>query len=155
VHHRTIQINHQPDAAIFQFNILTTFVYSSPCFGRYSFGEDKFMRILTRAVQFKTKAYINFLKLLFILSPSFVFRISWFIASTVTTNFDCVGWKKRYFSLQILKSLWVSFWGHYCPQNKDMENLNKEFLELWMSYKNDITVSRILWPQTRNMSLSV
>jgi hypothetical protein len=35
VHHRTIQINHQPDAIIFQFIILT-FVYSSTCFGRFS-----------------------------------------------------------------------------------------------------------------------
>ena len=35
MHHRTIQINHQPDATIFQFIILT-FVYSSTCFGRYS-----------------------------------------------------------------------------------------------------------------------
>jgi hypothetical protein len=31
-HHRTIQINHKPDATIFQFIILT-FVYSSTCFG--------------------------------------------------------------------------------------------------------------------------
>jgi len=30
---RTIQINHQPDATIFQFIILT-FIYSSTCFGR-------------------------------------------------------------------------------------------------------------------------
>jgi hypothetical protein len=29
-----IQINHQPDATIFQFIILT-FVYSSKCFGRF------------------------------------------------------------------------------------------------------------------------
>jgi hypothetical protein len=35
VHHRTIQINHKPDATIFQFIILT-FVYSSTCFGRFS-----------------------------------------------------------------------------------------------------------------------
>jgi hypothetical protein len=34
VHHRTIQINHQPDATIFQFLILT-FIYSSACFGRF------------------------------------------------------------------------------------------------------------------------
>jgi len=34
VHHRTIQINHQPGATIFQFIILT-FVYSSTCFGRF------------------------------------------------------------------------------------------------------------------------
>jgi len=34
VHHRTIQINHQPDATIFQIIILT-FVYSSTCFGRF------------------------------------------------------------------------------------------------------------------------
>jgi hypothetical protein len=34
VHHRTIQINHQPNAAIIQFIILT-FVYNSTCFGRY------------------------------------------------------------------------------------------------------------------------
>ena len=34
VHHRTIQINHQPDATIFQFIILT-FVYRSTCFGRF------------------------------------------------------------------------------------------------------------------------
>jgi len=34
VHHRTIQINHQPDATIFQFIILT-FVYSSTCFGSF------------------------------------------------------------------------------------------------------------------------
>jgi hypothetical protein len=34
VHHRTIQINHQPDALIFQFIILT-FIYSSTCFGRF------------------------------------------------------------------------------------------------------------------------
>jgi len=33
VHHRTILINHQPDATIFQFIILT-FIYSSTCFGR-------------------------------------------------------------------------------------------------------------------------
>ena len=34
MHHRTVQINHQPDATIFQFIILT-FVYSSTCFGRF------------------------------------------------------------------------------------------------------------------------
>jgi hypothetical protein len=34
VHRRTIQINHQPDATIFQFIILT-FVYSSTGFGRF------------------------------------------------------------------------------------------------------------------------
>ena len=34
VHHRTIQINHQPDATIFQCIILT-FVYSSTCFGPF------------------------------------------------------------------------------------------------------------------------
>jgi hypothetical protein len=34
VHHRTIQINHQPGATIFQFIILT-FIYSSTCFGRF------------------------------------------------------------------------------------------------------------------------
>ena len=34
VHHRTIQINHQPDATVFQFIILT-FVYSSTCFVRF------------------------------------------------------------------------------------------------------------------------
>jgi hypothetical protein len=33
VHHRTIRINHQPDATIFQFIILT-FIYSSTYFGR-------------------------------------------------------------------------------------------------------------------------
>jgi hypothetical protein len=34
VHHRTIQRNHQPDATIFQFIILT-FIYNSTCFGRF------------------------------------------------------------------------------------------------------------------------
>jgi hypothetical protein len=34
VHHRTIQINYQPHATIFQFIILTS-VYSSTCFGRF------------------------------------------------------------------------------------------------------------------------
>jgi len=34
VHHRTIQINHQPNAKIFQFIILTS-VYSSTCFWRF------------------------------------------------------------------------------------------------------------------------
>jgi hypothetical protein len=34
VHHCTIQINHQPDATIFQFIILT-FVYGSTCFGHF------------------------------------------------------------------------------------------------------------------------
>jgi len=34
LHHRTIQINHQPDATIIRFIILT-FVYSSTCFGRF------------------------------------------------------------------------------------------------------------------------
>jgi hypothetical protein len=34
VHRRTVQINHQPDATIFQFIILT-FIYSSTCFGRF------------------------------------------------------------------------------------------------------------------------
>jgi hypothetical protein len=34
VHHCTIQINHQPDAIIFHFIILT-FIYSSTCFGRF------------------------------------------------------------------------------------------------------------------------
>jgi len=40
VHHRTIQINHQPDATIFQFIILT-FVYSSTCFGLDSRGDSR------------------------------------------------------------------------------------------------------------------
>jgi hypothetical protein len=35
MHYRTIQINHQPDAAVFQLIILM-FVYSSTCFGRFS-----------------------------------------------------------------------------------------------------------------------
>jgi hypothetical protein len=35
VHHRTIEINHQPDATIFQFIILTS-VYSSTSFARFS-----------------------------------------------------------------------------------------------------------------------
>ena len=35
VHHRTIQIDHQPDTKIFQFIILT-FIYSSTCFRRSS-----------------------------------------------------------------------------------------------------------------------
>jgi len=34
VHHHTFQMNHQPDATIFQFIILR-FVYSSTCFGRF------------------------------------------------------------------------------------------------------------------------
>jgi hypothetical protein len=34
VHHRTIQIKHQPDATIFQVIILM-FVYRSTCFGRF------------------------------------------------------------------------------------------------------------------------
>jgi hypothetical protein len=34
VHHRTIQINYQPDATIFQFIILT-FIYSSTYIGRF------------------------------------------------------------------------------------------------------------------------
>jgi hypothetical protein len=34
VHYRTIQINHQHDATIFQFTLLT-FVYSSTYFGRF------------------------------------------------------------------------------------------------------------------------
>jgi len=33
VHHRTIQINHQPDATIFRFIILTI-IYISTCFGQ-------------------------------------------------------------------------------------------------------------------------
>jgi len=33
VHHRTIQTNHQPDATVFRFIILT-FIYGSTCFGR-------------------------------------------------------------------------------------------------------------------------
>jgi len=39
VHHHTIQINHQPDATIFQFIILT-FIYSSSCFGRFPAQHD-------------------------------------------------------------------------------------------------------------------
>jgi hypothetical protein len=34
VHHRTIHINHQSNAKVFQF-IIPTFVYSSTCFGRF------------------------------------------------------------------------------------------------------------------------
>jgi len=41
VHHRTIQINHQLDATIFQFIILT-FIYSSSCFGRFPAHHQKF-----------------------------------------------------------------------------------------------------------------
>ena len=33
MHHHTIQINHQPDATVFQF--ILTFVYSSTCFGNF------------------------------------------------------------------------------------------------------------------------
>ena len=39
-HYRIIQINHQPDAAIFQFIILT-FIYSSTCFGRFPAHHQK------------------------------------------------------------------------------------------------------------------
>jgi hypothetical protein len=35
VHHRTIEINHQSDATVFQFIILT-FVYNSTSFGRFT-----------------------------------------------------------------------------------------------------------------------
>jgi hypothetical protein len=41
VHHRTIQINHQPEATIFQF-ITLTFVYSSTCFGRFPAHHQEF-----------------------------------------------------------------------------------------------------------------
>jgi len=34
VHHHTIQINHKPDATVFQFIILT-FIYSSTCIRRF------------------------------------------------------------------------------------------------------------------------
>jgi len=34
MHHRTIQINHQPGATVFQ-SIIVTFVYSWTCFGRF------------------------------------------------------------------------------------------------------------------------
>jgi hypothetical protein len=40
VHHRTVQINHQPDATFLQFIILT-FVYSSTCFGRFPVHHQK------------------------------------------------------------------------------------------------------------------
>jgi hypothetical protein len=40
VHHRTIQINHQPDASVLQFIILT-FAYSSTCFGRFPAHHQK------------------------------------------------------------------------------------------------------------------
>jgi hypothetical protein len=41
VHHRAIQINHQPDATIFQFIILM-FIYSSTCFGRFPAHHQEF-----------------------------------------------------------------------------------------------------------------
>jgi len=41
VHHRTIQINHQPDATISHFIILT-FVYSSTCFGCFPARHQEF-----------------------------------------------------------------------------------------------------------------
>jgi len=47
VHHRTIQINHQPDTTIFQFIILT-FIYSSTCFGR--FPAHLYLRIVATVV---------------------------------------------------------------------------------------------------------
>jgi hypothetical protein len=40
VHHRTIQINHQPDETFFQFIILT-FVYSSKYFRRFPAHHQK------------------------------------------------------------------------------------------------------------------
>jgi hypothetical protein len=40
VHHRTVQKNHQPDATIFQFTILT-FIYSSTCFERFPAHHQK------------------------------------------------------------------------------------------------------------------
>jgi hypothetical protein len=41
MHHRTIQINHKPNATIFHFIILT-FVYGSKCFGRFSAHHQEF-----------------------------------------------------------------------------------------------------------------
>jgi len=41
VHHRTVQINHQRGATIFQFIILT-FVYSSTCFWRFPAHNQEF-----------------------------------------------------------------------------------------------------------------
>jgi hypothetical protein len=59
VHHHTIEINHQPDATIFQFIILT-FIYSSTCFGRSPAHHQElndcssspwfYLRIVVRAV---------------------------------------------------------------------------------------------------------
>jgi hypothetical protein len=40
VHHRTIEVNHQPEATIFQF-IIMTFVYSSTSFGRFPAHHQK------------------------------------------------------------------------------------------------------------------
>jgi len=61
MHHHTIQINHQPDATIFQFIILT-FIYSSTCFGRFPAHHQKlndcsgslwfYLRIVVTAVLF-------------------------------------------------------------------------------------------------------
>jgi len=42
MHYRTIQINHQPEATIFQFIILA-FIYSSTCFGRFSAHQQKLL----------------------------------------------------------------------------------------------------------------
>jgi len=46
VHHRTIQINHQPDATIFQFIILT-FVYSSTCYRHSPAHPQWLQRLIT------------------------------------------------------------------------------------------------------------
>jgi hypothetical protein len=49
VHHCTIEINHQLDAKVFQFIILT-FVYSSTCFGRFPAHLWFYLRIMVIVV---------------------------------------------------------------------------------------------------------
>jgi hypothetical protein len=69
----SIQINHKPDAIIFQFIILT-FIYSSTCFGRFPAHHQElnecsgslwfYLRIVVAVVKVKTEAGTAVIELL-------------------------------------------------------------------------------------------
>ena len=107
MHHRTIQINPQPDATIFQFIILT-FVYSSPYIGRfYQFGDLFELNVKLRCQKIKQRSWSCCYAILYgtAYSPKFVVMLP--VSSYVSDIFcdwtfwyvrlGTAVWKEKYF----------------------------------------------------------
>jgi len=105
VHHCTIQINHQPDATIFQFIILTS-IYSSTCFGRFPAHHQEFNDC-------SSSLWFFFRIVVTVVLCSWSGRPDHEHSTTVTTI-------RRQYQRLLLQSLNSWWWARKCPKHVEL-----------------------------------